>query len=786
MNASILLAAALSLNGVWQLDYFPQPDAGAVRTLPLPTGLAVKSVAATVPGNCELDLVRAGVLPEPEKGLNARAFRPYEGCQWLYTKSFEKPAIPKGGRALLVFEGVDTLADYFLNGEKIGETENMFIAHRFDVTAKLREETNVVQVLLRSVLLDSKTKTLGELGYTMAGGAEGEPYRKAGHMGGWDIFPRLFVSGLWRGVRLETQGAVRIDQTSWIVKSIDRKAQRADLVGSCRIDMPFAALDKAEVSVSLSREGKTAAQQTFPAQHFQQSFKLTVRDAAFWWPRGMGEPALYDAKIEVRAADGRILAAHTERIGLRTIELERDDVYGAERPGRFLFKVNGEPLYVRGSNWVPLDALHGRDGDRLLPTLEMFKDLNCNMIRVWGGGVYESDEFFDWCDENGMLVWQDFMTGCSMFPFDPDYQRQTRDEAIQVVLRLRNHPSLALWAGNNENDGAPRWRLGQSKAIRWDPTHDITSRVTLPTVVREFDVTRPYLPSSPYFSPDVVAGKAKPSEDHLWGPRAYYKVDFYTNSPCWFASEMGYHGCPNRDSLEQMMTKDCVYPWTKITGTDPWKDYHWNEEWQFKASDPWLCGFGNQRNSLMTNQLKIMFGGVPTDLDKFIEQSQFVQAEAVKTFCELFRSRKFTRANGLIWWNMRDGWPQISDAVVDYYGGKKRAYFALRNAQRDTIVCLTDDRTAWAVNDTLRPVKGNAVFTDAATGKVLFEAAFYIPPNGKVALGKVPFKGRGLVKIAATIDGEPYENHFLHGEPPFDWNAVKSWFAKPSSTESAK
>ena len=216
----------------------------------------------------------------------------------------------------------------------------MFIAHRFDVTAKLREGTNVVQVLLRSVLLDSKTKTLGELGYTMAGGAEGEPYRKAGHMGGWDIFPRLFVSGLWRGVRLETQGAVHIDQTSWIVKSIDRKAQRADLVGSCRIDMPFAALDKAEVSVSLSREGKTAAQQTFPAQHFQQSFKLTVRDAAFWWPRGMGKPALYDAKIEVRAADGRTLAAHTERIGLRTIELERDDVYGAERSGQFLFSVS--------------------------------------------------------------------------------------------------------------------------------------------------------------------------------------------------------------------------------------------------------------------------------------------------------------------------------------------------------------------------------------------------------------------------------------------------------------
>ena len=770
-------ADVLSLDGAWRLDYWPQPESGAVRTLSIP---AHGTVPATVPGNCELDLVRAGILPEPEIGLNARQFRAYEGHQWLYTKTFSvTSATPSSASsAYLVFDGIDTLADVFLNGEKIGETENMLIAHRFDVTGRLRCGENTVQVLLRSVLLDSRGKTLGERGYTMTGGAEGEPYRKAGHMGGWDIFPRLFVAGLWRGVRLETFGRARIDQTSWVVRELDVRARRATLVGTCRLHLPFAELDRARVTMRLSRNGRTAVERTYPAHHFQQSFWLEVKGADLWWPRGFGEPALYDATVEVRGADDEVLATHAERIGLRTVELVRDDVYGPERPGQFLFRVNGEPVYIRGANWVPVDALHGRDRERILPTLELFRDLNCNMVRVWGGGVYEPDEFFDWCDENGILVWQDFMTGCSAFPFGPDYQRRTREEAIAVVLRLRNHPSLALWSGNNENDQAPTWRIGAAKHLNWSPDDDVTSRVTLPQVLREFDVTRPYLPSSPYLSPDVFAGRAKPSEDHLWGERAAYKTAYYTNSPCWFASEMGYHGCPSRRSLERMMTKDCVYPWTEITGTDPKKDYRWNEEWRFKASDPWLDGLGFRRNSLMTNQQKILFGGVQTNLDDFVLASQIVQAEAMKTFVELFRTQKFTRKNGLIWWNVRDGWPQISDAVVDYYGERKLAYHAIRRVQHDQLVAVRDDRRVFAVNDTLKPVTGSVRIVDRESGRVVLEKGYSVPANAAAEIGAVTWSGQGVLDIAYEQGGERHTNHFLYGEPPFDYRKVRAWIGQ--------
>lgn len=299
--------------------------------------------------------------------------------------------------------------------------------------------------------------------------------------------------------------------------------------------------------------------------------------------------------------------------------------------------------------------------------------------------------------------------------------------------------------------------------------------MTIPTVVHEYDVSRPYLPSSPYFSPDVVAGKAKPSENHLWGERAAYKTAFYTNSPCWFASEMGYHGCPNRASLERMMTKDCVYPWTKITGSDPKKDYIWNSEWILKASDPWIGWFGRSRNSLMTNQVKLMFGTVPTELDDFIAASQIVQSEAMKTFVELFRSQKFTRKNGLIWWNVRDGWTQISDAVVDYYGGKKLAYYSIRNVQHDQLVMVRDDRGVFAVNDTLKPVKGTVTITDRESGKVLLQMSYDVPANAACLIAKISWSGQGILDIAYEQGGEKHANWFLYGEPPFDFAKVWEW-----------
>ena len=768
-------SARVSLDGEWTLDYFLQPERGAVRSLPLK--VPHKTVKATVPGNCELDLANAGLLPPAEIGLNALAYRPYEEYQWLYTKTFDAPAVDADGgeRAVLEFGGIDTLADVFLNGERIGACENMLIPCTFDVTDRIRKGENTVQVLIRSVTVEAQDMTVGELGFNLGFG-DREPFRKAAHMGGWDIFPRLYVSGLWRSVAFEVKPAWRVDETAWFLRDdFDIRRRCGGVEFQFRAQGPRGGFaSDCTYRASLARNGRTVAELRAPlyASHVRSTIHL--KDADLWWPRGMGESALYDATVEIFAKDGRPLAKHAEKFGVRMVRLERDDVYGKDRPGQFLFVVNEEPCYIRGSNWVPLDSFHGRDGQFIRPTLELLADLNCNMVRVWGGGVYEPEEFFAWCDENGLMVWQDFMTGCSVFPQDDRYAKLTETEVKSVVIRFRNHPSIVLWSGNNENDNSFCWDQGKYGR---DPNRDRLSRKTIPAVLFEYDRTRPYLPSSPYVSSDVFAGRARLSEDHLWGVREYYKVPYYTNSPAWFASEMGYHGCTGRASLEKMMTKDCVYPWRKITGKDPKADFDWNDEWRLKASSPfndktnWL----NERNNLMTKQVDIMFGSVPHDLDTFIAQSQLVQAEAMKTFCELFRSRKFTRFNGLIWWNVRDGWPQISDAVVDYYGSRKPAYFALKNAQKDQFVCLTDDHTAWAVNDARRPVEGHAKFTDKVSGRCLLACDFEIAANGKTMIGTVPFAGKGLILIEATLDGKPFRNHFLYGEPPFSWAEVKSW-----------
>ena len=768
-------ASTLSLDGEWRLDYFPQPDDGAVRQLPL--SVPFKTVKAAVPGNCELDLVNAGELPPPELGMNVLKLRPYEGYQWLYSKTFAKPDISAGQRAMLRFEGIDTLADIFLNGKKIGETSNMLIPHEFNVTKLLKDGENKLEVLIRSVMCEAQYMTIGELGYSMGDSlADAEPFRKAGHMGGWDIFPRAFVSGLWRGVSIEVQSPVRIDQTAWIVRAVGVSTRRADLMVTCRVQAPFRHIGNGNIKYTISRNGKAVKEFTRRFDTYQNFASFFVENVDLWWPRGMGEPALYDASIEVIGDNGETLAKHSEKIGFRTVKLEREDVYGPDRPGQFLFRINGEPCYVRGSNWVPLDSFHGRDGQFLKSTLEMFAELNCNMVRVWGGGVYEPDEFFDFCDANGLMVWQDFMTGCSVFPQNDEYAKATEEEVRTIVLKYRNRASIVLWSGNNENDCAFRWKLG---ALARDPNNERSSRSTIPNVLYEFDVTRPYLPSSPYESPDVVAKKAKSSEMHLWGARAYYKVPYYTNSPCWFASEMGYHGMPNRALLEKVMSKDAVYPWKGKPARFE-KDHRkleWNDEWLLRASNPLLRRDNSliRRNDLMTNQIRIMFGGVDTDLDTFIEQSQTVQAEAMKTFCELFRSRKFTRFNGLVWWNVRDGWPQLSDAVVDYYGGKKPAYYALKAVQQDQLAMLRDDHSAWAVNDTRRPVKGHATYRDKVSGKILLDCDYEIAANSKTQLGTVPFSGQGLIEIEYQVEGKSYRNHFLYGEPPFKWAEVKEW-----------
>ncbi len=781
--ASPAFPRRISLDGTWRLDFFPQPETGAVRTLPLAGGH--ETATATVPGNVELDLCRARLLPAPETGLNALVWRRYEGHQWLYTRSFNAPEIPPGGRAVLRFDGVDTLADIFLDGEKIGECANMLIGHAFDVTARLRPgATHTVQVLLRSPFLESQRHSVGERTYHM-GFADNVPFRKAAHMGGWDIFPRLYLAGLWRSVSLEIEPAVRLADPAWITCEYDRGSavNRCLVRAQFRVEGPMETfLDGSRLRLRIAApDGAIVAAAERALHSIQNSVEFRAEGFDLWWPAGAGGQPLYDASVEVVAPSGEVLARDVRRIGFRTVKLVRDDNYGPERPGEFLFRVNGKPVYIRGTNWVPTDAIPSRQAERILPTLALVEECHCNLVRVWGGGVYEPDAFYDWCDGHGVLVWQDFMTGCAQFPQDDAYAAATAAEVRAVAVRLRNHPSLALWAGNNENDSSLSW--GRHPGPDVDPNGDRLSREVIPRVLREFDPTRPYLPSSPYLSPDVAAGRATPSEEHLWGARDWYRSPYYVDSPVRFASETGWHGCPCPGSIRRMMTPPCAYPWKD--GPDG-TSFDWNDEWRLKASNPFLDPDSGLwlRNDLMTNQVARMFGSVERDLDEFAAQSQTFQAEALKTMVEIFRARKFARTGGLVWWNVRDGWPQLSDAVVDWYGVRKAAFFALRDAQRDVLALLLHDRSAWIVNDLLRPVSVRGAWRDRATGAMLLEGVWDVPANAAQRVGEVPpDETQGVVDIEYVVDGGPMERgHFLRGDPPFRWTDVREWLHGSAAT----
>lgn len=361
--------------------------------------------------------------------------REYEGYQWMYSRKFPSPGLKGGERAVLKFGGIDTFADIFLNGEKIGEAGNMLIPHSFDITERLSKGgDNSLDVIIRSAVMESNGRKLGAI----SSAYDSEGVRKAPHMYGWDIMPRLLSAGLWKGAGVEILKPARIDDIFFMTVSADPDKNEAVCAARIRLSIPRGQLGKLSAEAKLSLGGKTVWSQKMHADKFTLSPNgIRIKDAKLWWPRGYGESPLYSLEVRLLSPDGKILDSKTRNVGLRTVGLERSDVFKNGDKGKFEFRVNGRKIYIKGTNWTPLDALHSRDPQHLKKALEMAADLNCNMLRCWGGNVYESDAFYDFCDENGILVWQDFSLACTTPPQDDAFAKAMEEEARSVVERLR-------------------------------------------------------------------------------------------------------------------------------------------------------------------------------------------------------------------------------------------------------------------------------------------------------------------------------------------------------------
>jgi len=762
-----------SLDGQWSLDYWEQGKHPVMNPSEM-KDIEYKTIPASVPGNVELDMFAAGLCPNPETGSNVHEMRKYEAYQWRYSREFTSPARRDADDVVLNFKGLDCYAEIFVNGKHAGSADNMLISQEYDVTDLINPEgeSNRLEVIIRSCIAE-EMKYLPPMPSYNWGYKESIHTRRAPHSYGWDIMPRLISAGLWKGVELKIVPPIRLGDIHWFTKFVNPEEKTAE------IDVDYVTMapvkeynNNMKVRLTLSRDGEVKAEQIIPLVKFASRAHIRIGDAELWWPRGYGEPALYEARVCIEDKDGNVLDEDTKMVGLRTVSLDRSDTNTKENPGKFQFYVNGIPVFFHGSNWTPMDALHSRDPQHLEKTFALVTDLNCNMLRCWGGNVYEDDAFYELCDRNGVMIWQDFSMGCSFYPQDEEFRSVIGKEVRSVVKRLRSHPCIALWSGNNEDDEA---------ILGWtDPNREALTRVLIPNILLEMDLTRPYLPSSPYYNSGFIEKYGTNvnylPERHLWGPRGYYKDPFYSEAICQFASETGYHGMPCRESLEKMFPKESVYPWTDR------KNFVWKEDWLTKSVREFgELGYTPDRNNLMINQVRLVFGDVPSDLDKFIFASQSVQGEAMKYFVERFRGNKFCPHTGILWWNIRDGWPIISDAVVDYYFSRKPAYYYIRNAQRNVCAIMLDaidgHHPLVVTNDTRKACKGEIEVVDVESGKTVCKCVYNVEANGRSEAANIPeTDGQGMYLIRYTGEnGEQFTNHYLYGRPPFRLESYRKW-----------
>ena len=724
----------ISLNGTWALrgsrqDWLPPEEV---------------TLNATVPGCVQLDLSRQGFLPEDLfLGENTRAAEKYEDWQWWYTRKFEAP--PTKENVYLVFEGVDCIADYYLNDVQFGSSENAFIAHEFRVDPYLKDGENTLTVHIKSPILEAQDKEYYLKLLHSDKHLEARYLRKPHHSYGWDIMPRMVTSGLWREVRLEVRDAIYFTQA--IIQTY-REPYRFLYTLDCdwrNMENVFIQLE-----ASCGSDSKIFARHR--ASKKFGSFAFDIPNPKKWFPYGYGKANVYDGTVKIFQED-KLIHEQPISFGIRKVTLDRHQPTDGSK-GQFRILINDVEIMCKGSNWVPLDAFHCRDAERYDRALALVKDIGCNILRCWGGNVYEDHKFFDFCDRNGIMVWQDFAMACVFNPETPEFQKSLEAEATAVIRKLRNHPSLILWAGDNEVDSASDGH---------DPATNTNNRQILPKCVDLNDAGRPYLPSSPYIPKEAfnagIASQVPGSrlvEDHLWGPRDYYKGNFYKYNAAHFVSETGYHGCPSLESIRKFITPDRVWP------------YHDNPEWILHSSDQ----NGNpDRVMLMEKHVRQLFGEVPADPETYILASQISQAEAKKYFIERMRVNR-PEKTGIIWWNLLDGWPQMSDAVVDYYFTKKLAYSYIKRSQAPFVIAADEisdwELTLFACNDTLEQKQGHLTVQDALTEKILWDGDFSAKENTSTPIAQIPtyYSEQKILIFSWEANGESGFNHYLCGYPP--------------------
>lgn len=746
--------------GNWKLSYLENKTVERESFAPT-TGAQVSArlecIKAEVPGNFELDLMREKKLPDLYFGTNVLLSQKLENLHLYYQTEFSYTADEETD-GFLVFEGIDTAAEIFLDGEKIGFTENMLHAHEFPLQ-NLQSGKHGLLVHIIPTAIYARKFDLPAMCFSLKYNSDATEVRKAPYMFGWDIMPRIVSGGLWKSVKIEKRAKTRIENAFTATEKIEDGT--AYLKTSFRIESDEDFLTDFTVRIAVLNGGRICAEKEQRCFTANQRILLQVENAKLWYPKNYGEANLYTVRITL-LKNGETVDETNYRIGIRTVKLRRTSCAGEN--GEFYFVINGQKIFCMGTNWVPTDAFPSRQKDYDLRALNLVKEAGCNMIRCWGGNIYPSQEVYYFCDENGIMVWQDFSFGCGHYPDDERLCRLTKEEVKKTVLAYRNYPSLVLWAGDNECDVfvCHDWEEEHSKTgpSGWlNPNENVLSRNVILHELRNHDATRPYLPSSPYLD-ETAYHSGLPSENHLWGPRDYFKGEYYKNPVCHFASEIGYHGCPNVKSLQKFIPEASLSGMGTSEGCG-------NADWLVHAAcmETTSSEQGNPyayRIPLMISQAERIFTERKNDLNAFALQSQVSQAEADKYFIERFRMEKW-RKTGIIWWNMIDGWPQISDAVVDWYGSKKLAFYYIRRSQQPFAMMADEPKEGkmclYAVNDLQEAATGTYTVKNLSTGETVKKGVLEVAANSSAVVAEIAERDHAFYLIEWNTNAGSGVNH---------------------------
>lgn len=743
------------------------------------------AIPATVPGNVEIDLQRAGLLDEPCPADDMWAMHSFESVDWVYEASLAAPRIREGEHIRLVFEGIDTIAEVLLNGEKILRCENMFIPHAVDVTVKLKATGNQLQVRIFSPERFARRFMPPAL-HASREHHHGQAYlRKARHMWGWDNAPRLLSAGLWREVYLEVLPAIRFTEVYAYTNKVNEDS--ASVGVEWNIATPDPDLSAYKGKVVFSFEGQVELEQDFEVEFTSGSLRraLTLPNPHLWWPLGYGPPRLYDLQL-LLYKENQVVAEWKSKFGVREIELIRTETTNERGEGEFVFKCNGEKIYVRGTNWKPLDPLPSRARSRMRQALDLCVDLHCNMVRVWGGGVYEDHDFFDYCDEHGLLVWQDFMFACEFPPQDDFFQEAVAREAEVIVKRLRNHPSLALWCGDNEGDQLFFW--GTLVPPKLLPSENRITREVLKRAVRRHDPYRDYLESSPYISDDIARTRWSDGDHTLsLAPEQHLylgKQVFLNRCGAHFVSETGESLMSESPAIVQRELARAQRLWEEDASADRWR---FAEAFECHQLDGYFVAWKERTRKRLRAFFQREFPLEPwTDLALAVN---IVGGDYLKCAVEHFRIGK-GRRTGLIWWSLLDMWPMMfNHSLVDSELRKKLPCDWIRQSQQPVCLMAQALKTGgalatapvgiFAANDTRQKVQGRYRVFRVGAGdceEELLGGDFSVAPNATASVATLPPSDeQALLILEWQVEGRRGFNHFVRGAPPFSFEPYRAW-----------